>query len=172
MGYRDEPTKERRRNRNFPRTAADMSVRVGKIKELTRHFRGEGGASFPPPSAIYLPGQEPPFQSLIRSLCGLSTASQQKRAGRCPLYAGKQTFGSRDWNVILKTRRKVVTIVLAWSVRPDASFHRPADIVTCPVLYRPMARAAAGDRSMSLPRTHGPRSLMRTVTHPLWQTRI
>jgi len=45
MGYRDEPTKERRRNRNFPRTAADMSVTVGKIKELARHFRGEGGAS-------------------------------------------------------------------------------------------------------------------------------
>src|SRR5215470_7377492 len=53
-----------------------------------------------------------------------------------------------------------------------AGFHKPADIVTCPVLYNPMARAAAGDRSMSLPRTHGPRSLMRTVTHPLWQTRI
>ena len=35
-----------------------------------------------------------------------------------------------------------------------------------------MARAAAGDRSMSLPRTQGPRSLIRTVTHPLWQTRI
>jgi hypothetical protein len=57
-------------------------------------------------------------------------------------------------------------------IRIDAGFHKPADIVTCPVLYNPMARAAAGDRSMSLPRTHGPRSLMRTVTHPLWQTRI
>jgi len=57
-------------------------------------------------------------------------------------------------------------------IRFDAGFHKPADIVTCPVLYNPMARAAAGDRSMSLPRTHGPRSLMRTVTHPLWQTRI
>jgi hypothetical protein len=45
MGYRDEPTKERRRNRNFPRTAADMSVTVGKIKELARHFRGEGDSS-------------------------------------------------------------------------------------------------------------------------------
>src|SRR5215469_2410351 len=53
-----------------------------------------------------------------------------------------------------------------------SGFHKPADIVTCPVLYRPMARAAAGDRSMSLPRTQGPRSLTRTVTHPLWQTRI
>src|SRR5215468_496785 len=54
------------------------------------------------------------------------------------------TFRSRDWNVILKTRRKVVTIVLAWSVRPDTSFHRPADIVTCPsctgrLLERPPA---------------------------------
>jgi len=57
-------------------------------------------------------------------------------------------------------------------IRIDAGFHKPADIVTCPVLYNPMARAAAGDRSMSLPRTHGPRSLMRTVTHPLWQTHI
>jgi hypothetical protein len=57
-------------------------------------------------------------------------------------------------------------------IRVDAGLHRPAEIVTCPVLYNPMARAAAGDRSMSLPRTHGPRSLMRTVTHPLWQTRI
>jgi hypothetical protein len=54
----------------------------------------------------------------------------------------------------------------------DLSFHKPADMVTCPVLYKPMARAAAGDRSMSLPRTQGPRSLMRTVTQPLWQTRI
>ncbi len=45
-------------------------------------------------------------------------------------------------------------------------------MVTCPILYKPMARAAAGDRSMSLPRTQGPRSLMRTVTQPLWQTRI
>jgi hypothetical protein len=54
----------------------------------------------------------------------------------------------------------------------DPGLHKPADIVTCPVLYKPMARAAAGDRSMSLPRTHGPRSLTRTVTHPLWQTRI
>src|SRR5215469_3068442 len=187
MGY--QPAKERLRNRNSPRTAADMSVTVGKIKELARHFHGEAGASFPPPSAIYLPGQEPPFQGLIRSSCGLSTASQQNERVdvRCvpkadmltdvvsklkACYPRKRTFGSRDWNVILKTRRKVVTIVLAWSVRPDASFHRPADIVTCPVLYRPIARAAAGDRSMSLPRTHGPRSLMRTVTHPLWQTRI
>ena len=129
MGYRDEPTKERRRNRNFPRTAADMSVTVGKIKELARHFRGETGASFPPPSAIYLPGQEPPFQSLIRSSCGLSTASQQNervdvrfvpkadmltdvvsKLKAC--YPRKRTFGSRDWNVILKTRRKVVTIAL------------------------------------------------------------
>jgi hypothetical protein len=57
-------------------------------------------------------------------------------------------------------------------MRVDPGLHKPADIVTCPVLYKPMARAAAGDRSMSLPRTHGPRSLMRTVTHPLWQTRI
>jgi hypothetical protein len=52
-------------------------------------------------------------------------------------------------------------------MRVDPGLHKPADIVTCPVLYKPMARAAAGDRSMSLPRTHGPRSLMRTVTHPL-----
>ena len=52
-------------------------------------------------------------------------------------------------------------------MRVDPGLYKPADIVTCPVLYKPMARAAAGDRSMSLPRTHGPRSLMRTVTHPL-----
>src|SRR5262249_33861691 len=77
-----------------------------------------------------------------------------------------------ECHLILKTRRKVVTIVLAWSVRVDANHHQPADIVTSPVLYRPIARATAGDRSMSLPRTHGPPSLMRTVTHPLWQTRI
>jgi hypothetical protein len=56
--------------------------------------------------------------------------------------------------------------------RWDPALYKPADIVTCPVLYKPMARAAAGDRSMSRPRTQGPRSLMRTVTHPLWQTRI
>src|SRR5215472_6272023 len=40
-------------------------------------------------------------------------------------------------------------------MRVDPGLHKPADIVTCPVLYNPMARAAAGDRSMSLPRTHG-----------------
>jgi hypothetical protein len=43
--------------------------------------------------------------------------------------------------------------------------------VTYPVLYSPTARAAAGDRSMSLPRTQGPRSLMRTVTHVSRHTR-
>ena len=37
--------------------------------------------------------------------------------------------------------------------------------VTCPVSSKPIARAAAGVRSISLPRTQGPRSLMRTVTH-------
>jgi len=45
------------------------------------------------------------------------------------------------------------------------------EIVTCPVPSKPIARAAAGGRSISLPRTQGPRSLMRTVTHLLWQTR-
>ena len=39
------------------------------------------------------------------------------------------------------------------------------EIVTGPVPSKPIARAAAGDRSISLPRTQGPRSLMRTVTH-------
>ena len=39
--------------------------------------------------------------------------------------------------------------------------------VTCPVPSKPIARAAAGDRSISLPLTQGPRSLMRTVTHLL-----
>ena len=43
--------------------------------------------------------------------------------------------------------------------------------VTCPVPSKPIARAAAGDRSISLPLTQGPRSLMRTVTHLLLQTR-
>ena len=43
-------------------------------------------------------------------------------------------------------------------------------MVTCPVWDSP-ARAAAGVRSKCLPLTHGPRSLIRTVTHPLWQTR-
>jgi hypothetical protein len=41
------------------------------------------------------------------------------------------------------------------------------EIVTCPVPSKPVARAAAGDRSISLPRTQGPRSLMRTVTQLL-----
>src|SRR5215472_391826 len=36
-------------------------------------------------------------------------------------------------------------------MRVDPGLHKPTDIVTCPVLYKPMARAAAGDRSMSLP---------------------
>ena len=35
-----------------------MQVTVGKIEELARHFRGEGGASLPPPYGIYL-GREP-----------------------------------------------------------------------------------------------------------------
>src|SRR5215472_15197318 len=48
MGY--QPAKERLRNRNSPRTAADMSVTVGKIKELARHFHGEGGALYSPRS--------------------------------------------------------------------------------------------------------------------------
>jgi hypothetical protein len=52
------------------------------------------------------------------------------------------------------------------------ALYKPADIETRPVLYKPMAWAAAGERSISRPRTQGPRSLMRTVTHPLWQTRI
>ena len=44
------------------------------------------------------------------------------------------------------------------------------DICTWPVWWRLIARAAAGDKSMSRPRTKGPRSLIRTVTHPSWQT--
>jgi hypothetical protein len=56
-----------------------MSVRVGKIKELARHFRGEGGASFPPPSAIYLPGQEPPTApALERDLFTMQTATTER----------------------------------------------------------------------------------------------
>src|SRR5690349_4130085 len=80
----------------------------------------------------------------------------------------KADIGQRDWNVRFVPKADIQRC----PIRIDAGFHKPADIVTCPVLYNPMARAAAGDRSMSLPRTHGPRSLMRTVTHLLWQTRI
>jgi hypothetical protein len=40
---------------------------------------------------------------------------------------------------------------------------------TWPVERMPIAWAAAGVRSMCLPATNGPRSLMRTTTHPLWQ---
>ena len=43
----------------------------------------------------------------------------------------------------------------------------PMAMVTRPVWDSPIARAAAGDRSRCLPRTHGPRSFIRTVTHPL-----
>jgi Resolvase, N terminal domain len=56
--------------------------------------------------------------------------------------------------------------------RTQAALLRVSTVmVTRPVCERPIARAAAGDRSMCLPRTHGPRSLIRTVAHPLWQTR-
>ena len=75
-------------------------------------------------------------------------------------------------SVVMSALPPKVDIQSCVPIRIGAGCHKPADIVTCPVLYNPMARAAAGDRSMSLPRTHGPRSLMRTVTHPLWQTRI
>ena len=37
---------------------------------------------------------------------------------------------------------------------------------TEPVWFNPIARAAAGVKSICLPRTKGPRSLIRTVTHP------
>jgi hypothetical protein len=67
-------------------------------------------------------------------------------------------YGSRNFPKFAKriTRR--------W-IAPD-DLHS-SEMVTCPMLSRPIAWAAAGDRSISLPRTHGPRSLMRTVTHPL-----
>jgi len=50
---------------------------------------------------------------------------------------------------------------------PYVIFHQlhSRDTVTCPVPPKPIARAAAGVRSISLPRTQGPRSLIRTVTH-------
>jgi hypothetical protein len=43
--------------------------------------------------------------------------------------------------------------------------------VTCPVPFSPIASAAAGARSISLPRTNGPRSFIRTATQPLRHTR-
>ena len=39
--------------------------------------------------------------------------------------------------------------------------------VTFPVWLIPIARAAAGDKSICRPRTKGPRSVICTVTHPL-----
>src|SRR5215469_1441208 len=81
----------------------------------------------------------------------------------------KADIATQSWNVRFVPKADIRRRV---PFHVDAGLHRPADIVTCPVLYNPIARAAAGDRSISLPRTHGPRSLMRTVTHPLWQTRI
>jgi hypothetical protein len=68
-------------------------------------------------------------------------------------------YGSR------RMKRKVVVGNLDQAL--GRVFYRRAKTVTCPVLYRPMARAAAGDRSICRPRTHGPRSLIRTVSHPL-----
>jgi len=41
---------------------------------------------------------------------------------------------------------------------------------TWPVELMPIAWAAVGVRSICLPAANGPRSLMRTTTHPLWQT--
>jgi hypothetical protein len=49
------PPKEDGEIEIFPEPAADMSVTVGRIKELARHFRGEGGASFPPSNLDSLP---------------------------------------------------------------------------------------------------------------------
>src|SRR5215831_12025294 len=74
MGYRDEPTKERRRNRNFPRTTADMSVTVGKIKELARHFRGEGGSSSRGLLRFICLAKNRLFKSLIRFSCAVCPA--------------------------------------------------------------------------------------------------
>jgi hypothetical protein len=81
MGYRDELTKERRRNRNFPPTAADMSVTVGKIKELARHFRGEGGV---PAAFRDLSGW--PRTAFSRS----DTIFMRRMSGGCPLYRRKR----------------------------------------------------------------------------------
>ncbi len=50
---------------------------------------------------------------------------------------------------------------------PSIYFSVHQDIFTWPVLSKPIARAAAGDKSIFLPRTHGPLSLILTVTQPL-----
>jgi len=56
-----------------------MQVTVGKIEELARHFRGEGGASLPPPHGIYL-GREPLSQSLIPKGNGDESLRENRRA--------------------------------------------------------------------------------------------
>jgi hypothetical protein len=110
---------------------------------------------------------------LVACLSAGMSALGQKRTWDCRSLMSalppKADIGTQSRNVPFVPKADIQRCV---PIRIDAGFHKPADIVTRPVLYNPMARAAAGDRSMSLPRTHGPRSLMRTVTHPLWQTRI
>src|SRR5262249_61192796 len=89
----------------------------------------------------------------------------------CPLRSGHDTsttiVGAAEplMRVLLINRRTTDLLGLAF----DGLHSR--ETVTCPVPSRPIARAAAGDRSISLPRTQGPRSLMRTVTHRPRQTR-
>jgi len=70
-----------------------------------------------------------------------------------------------------KASPMVAVLVFATATAFGPSLRVSTVMVTRPVWERPIARAAAGDRSMCLPRTHGPRSLILTVTHPLWQTR-
>ena len=50
-------------------------------------------------------------------------------------------------------RLSAMTRRFAW-IASDGRHSR--ETVTCPVPFRPIARAAAGDRSISLPRTQGP----------------
>ena len=85
MGY--QPTKERRRNRNFPRTAADMSVTVGKIKELARHFRGEGGAFVPAAFCDLSAWPRTAFSKSDTIFMRAKYCIAAERAGRCPLCA-------------------------------------------------------------------------------------
>jgi hypothetical protein len=71
-----------------------------------------------------------------------------------------------------KSGRQLVPCLQPPVVRGAAAHRlvRHRDICTWPVWWRLIARAAAGDKSSSRPWTKGPRSLIRTVTHPSWQT--